>query len=216
MNMMNRKSLKPSLPEDPAYYDERIKALRAIDAQELKLQIELEAVRKPVREGQDTPPIDIEDHAMQLLSGCEFKIPANHPLRLELVRAKRTAIARAIELGSSRQFLIFMSHAENERVRRAGEWRDLIRNTALAICRLQKLSRDRLALASQIRGKASTFALPCEFPLNPGILLGLGHQGGGSAHEFLRVAIQEGFITAGEIARERGDSERAIKDAFGV
>jgi len=159
----------------------------------------------------------IEVHAQVVLDGVEIPVPPkNQPQRLLLLRTAYAACLRAIDLAREQQMLIAVRHGLDQKQQRAAEWRENVHETVLTVCRLQALNRRRLALAKEIRGKASTLVLPCEFPNNAGILLGLGLQGGGPAHEFLRVAILEGFTTAGEIARERGDDERALKDAFGI
>jgi hypothetical protein len=203
MNMMTRLK-STSAVAAPVDYDALTLRLRAMDRPLLQQVIEQERLRTGEPEGTPPNPAEIEAEALRLADGGEIEIPTNHPDKLHVLRAARAAVARAVGVMGERQFCSQLAFALSERQRRAAEWAALIHGTVEAILNLQRLNRKRAALAREIKGNAN-IALPCEFGQAQQILLGLGIENAASTHEFLRTAVDEGIVTAGEIDRLSAD-----------
>ena len=124
---------------------------------------------------------------------------------------ERAAIEQALERLSTMREIAYRQRAEAEYERRGDEWRELIRDTAIAICRLQALNRRRLQLSKEIKGgRVSALTLPLEFA-GDWHLLGLGSDVkttvNDGSHNFIRDALKLGIVTQGEIDRERNAME---------
>jgi hypothetical protein len=151
------------------------------------------------------PNVAVEVLAQQLAAGQPLDRVAalrTEGTRLYEVQQERRALVRATELINDELREAMARRAKSEAERRGHEWRELIRDTALTICRLQRLNRDRARIAKEItRG---VFLMPCEFqrPVGP---LGPGFEPNTDIYNFLQQAQAQGIVTENEIARERGD-----------
>jgi hypothetical protein len=89
------------------------------------------------------------------------------------------------------------------------DWREVVRERALAVVRLQGLNAKSARLADQIR-QGTSLRLPAEFPIAGCRLLGLGQMQMGAdsgAHEFLQQVIHAGICTAAELNKARLDAQ---------
>ena len=200
MNIARRKDNR-TLSASPATFDDRLAALRALDAQLLKTQIELEVARTAEPSSSPATRSDIEQTALLLLAGDVLEIAETDKARLSKIRVVRLAIARAAELANQHDFLAQVAHAQHERERRADEWRAAVRHRLMCVLALQAANRRCLELSREIKGKAHSISLPCEIAESPNILLGIGAVNDGPTTACLRDAVAAGIVTEAEISR---------------
>lgn len=194
------KTQKPII--DASALDQRIRDLRTLDQELLAEQLLLEgAGAKPLDEA-DLPKV--ERRALQLLAGdgaAQIPLPPHHGVRLSAVIEERAAIERALILATDRLFRARCDEMHAAKLARDAAWRELQRERALTILKLQRLNRAAEAHAFEVGGKLGRY-VGLVTQVGPAALLGQG-AGRDPADQFVTDVLRSGIITEGEIAKER-------------
>jgi hypothetical protein len=195
-----RKSNAPAAASpDIATLKQRIVELRARGRELQAEQVKLEQASEP-----DEPAgaaFDVAAAARAFAAGTSLDHPPvkMEGSRLNTVRGERVAIERAIDEINIQLGALVLERAQAELERRGAEWRALIRETATAICEVQRLHRKRERIAKEIKGPTG-MTIAGEFPA---MKIGGFGTGGTGFDEFLIKVCQLGIITEGEITRAR-------------
>jgi hypothetical protein len=151
--------------------------------------------------------------ALELLDGKADGAPQpkSKSERLAEITAERQKIAMALEIADGRITRLFFDRAIEMRKLIADDWAEVQRERALAVARLQGLNRRAQRLLAKVIDPYGRAEMPASFSARPAalFLLGNGQHTGGDGYDFLRVCVEAGILTKGEIEREA----QAIDDA---
>ncbi len=155
---------------------------------------------------------DVQDMAEKILTGHRPTIPDKRG-SLHQARLIYGASQLAAELALERAAALQTARAHHEARRRESEIHAGVHKLALAHCAARRSAKELLGLIREIKGKASWVTLPCEGRVP---MLAGGAFRGEDVRGLLREALRAGIVTQAEIAREMSESEKVIRDEFGI
>jgi gas vesicle protein len=185
-NMMLKKSLAPA-------------ALQVLEDQKREIKAEIGALQsqgvRPIAAGSTKATVEASARA---LLGAEQQEAPNRSERLRDLHEKLAIIDRAIEIESQRAQEERATRSAQLLKDRSGDWQKNIRETALAIARLQKLNRERDELVVAFGGATPPYGAE----VHHRVLLGTGRLGeaqGDGARRFIEQAVLAGIISRKEV-----------------
>lgn len=174
--------------------EDRLAQLRQRDRELIELIIAAEAKSAPSETDDDFPTLDQE--AYKLLSDAAKIAPARKPVTLKSLRREREIVVRAIELGSAQLGDLRAAWAAGELSSRHGDYRDMVKQIALAIASAQNVERQRQAFIQSYGAAGARSSLPCA---RFGLAIALGDKSTGPLHEFLSAVVAAGIVTKKEL-----------------